>query len=73
MGKVAILTTAQKEELIGEKYNLVSFFNPLLDLNNNWVISEEEIQNCNQDLKPTWFGDLVLSEFKPKKNTSNLT
>ena len=40
---IAILTTEQKDQLIGQTYDGVCFYNPIQDLNDNWIISEEVI------------------------------
>jgi len=64
---VAILTLEQKEQLQGQQYATDSFFNPIQDLNNNWVISVEEIeQNTNVDF--SWLANLKLVEHLPKNN-----
>jgi hypothetical protein len=64
---VAILTLEQKEQLQGQQYATDSYFNPIQDLNNNWVISQEEIeQNTNVDFN--WLANLKLVEHLPKNN-----
>ena len=63
---IAILTLEQKDLLIGQQYTTDSFFNPIQDFNNNWVISQEEIQqNTNEAF--SWLADLELTEYKPKE------
>jgi len=37
---IAILTTEQKDSLIGQTYDGECYFNPIQDMNDNWVISE---------------------------------
>ena len=59
---IAILTTEQKDQLIGQTYDGVCYFNPIEDLNNNWVISEEEVNQSNLE----WLKLLTLSEYEPK-------
>jgi hypothetical protein len=62
---IAIITQQQKDILIGKKFDGIQFFNPVQDLNNNWVISEEEINQCtNADL--LFIKDLVLTVYEPK-------
>lgn len=46
MEKVAILTEEQYNLLVGQEYETDSFFNPVLDCNENWIISEQEIDQC---------------------------
>jgi hypothetical protein len=43
--KVSILTIEQKESLIGQLVQPDWYFNPVLDCDNNWIISQEEIDN----------------------------
>ena len=43
---VAIITQQQKDILVGKTYDGVCFFNPILDLNDNFVISEQEYYYC---------------------------
>jgi hypothetical protein len=70
---IAILTELQKDILIGQTYDGVCFFNPIQDLNNNWVISEIEYYYClglwyldelNAEL--VFIKDLSLSVYEPK-------
>ena len=65
MIQIAILTIEQKDELIGHWYAPDSYFNPIQDANNNWVISIEEIEQC---VNPNylWVKDLKLSPYIPK-------
>jgi len=42
----------------------VQFFNPVQDIDSNWCISVEEIDQCtNVDFQ--WVKDLILSTFNP--------
>jgi hypothetical protein len=41
---VAIITPTQKAELVGHEWEPRSYFNPVQDCYNEWVISEEEVQ-----------------------------
>ena len=43
---VGLLTEKEKEELVGQWYMADSFFNPIQDADDNWVISVEEIAQC---------------------------
>lgn len=61
---IAIITEIQKDSLIGQRFDNVQFFNPVQDIDNNWVISIEEINQCtNIDFQ--WVKDLTLSVFNP--------
>ena len=63
---IAILTIEEKDLLVGQQYTTDSFFNPVQDFDNNWVISQEEIQqNTNEDF--SWLADLKLTQYKPKE------
>jgi hypothetical protein len=62
MIQVAILTETQKEQLIGQQYAPDSYFNPVQDEDNNWVISIEEVQIT--DIQ--WVKELPLIEYKPR-------
>ena len=65
MIQVGLLTETQKDELVGQWYAPDSYFNPIEDADNNWVISQEEMQ---QNINPSfeWVKDLPLIEYKPK-------
>ena len=62
---VGLLTELQKNELIGQLYAPDSYFNPIQDLNDNWVISIEEIE---QTVTPEflWVKDLEMIPYEPK-------
>jgi hypothetical protein len=62
---VGLLTETQKNELIGQLYAPDSYFNPIQDADDNWVISVEEMEYCTN---PTfiWVKDLDLIPYNPK-------
>jgi hypothetical protein len=60
--KVGKLTTEQKDLLIGKEFSVDSFFNPIQDLNNNWVISKQEMDSKKFD----WLKDLEIIEYEIK-------
>jgi len=71
MIQVGLLTLSQKEDLTGQLYDCDSYFNPIQDINDNWIISVEEIeQNENQLL--AWVKDLPLIPFEPKPSPPHL-
>lgn len=65
MIQVGLLTEIQKNELQGQWYAPDSYFNPIQDINGNWVISQEEM-NQNENPSVSWVKDLSLIEYVPK-------
>ena len=65
MIQVGLLTEVQKDELVGQLYAPDSYFNPIQDVNDNWIISQEEMQ---QNVNPSfdWVKDLPLIPYEPK-------
>ena len=60
--KVAILTTEQKNILDKQQFTTRGFFNPVQDVNGDWIISEVEVNECiNTDFM--WVKDLVLTDW----------
>jgi hypothetical protein len=65
MIQVGLLTESQKNELLGQLYDEDSYFNPIQDIDDNWIISVEEMEFCvNPEFQ--WVKDLPLIEYKPK-------
>jgi len=65
MTQVGLLTEAQKDSLIGQLYDDDSYFNPIQDINDNWIISVEEMEFCvNPEFM--WVKDLPLIPYEPK-------
>ena len=65
MIQVGLLTEAQKDSLIGQLYDDDSYFNPIQDINDNWIISVEEMEFCvNPEFM--WVKDLPLIPYEPK-------
>lgn len=62
---VGLLNVEQKESLIGNIYTEDSYFNPIQDIDNNWVISTEEIKYCTNS-EFIWVKELPLIEYNPK-------
>lgn len=66
---VGLLTVAEKDQLVGQWYAPDSFFNPIQDNSNNWIISLEEMNGCiNPDLM--WVKDLDVIPYVPKPTPS---
>ena len=68
--KVRQLTTEQKNLLIGQTWDGVQYFNPTLDANGNWFISNEEYYFCGflrqQELGiDSWFNTLTEIDYNP--------
>ena len=64
---VGLLTELQKDELVGQLYAPYSYYNPIQDFNDNWVISIEEIE---QTIAPEfmWLKDVPLIPYTQKQN-----
>jgi hypothetical protein len=58
---VAQLTPQQAQQLKGIEFATDSFFNPILDKNGNYIISLEEVDQCDIE----WVKLLLLIEFEP--------
>jgi hypothetical protein len=63
---VGLLTEEQKNELAGQTYSADSYFNPIQDFYNNWIISVEEMKATDIE----WVKELELIEYKPKPTPS---
>ena len=62
---VGLLTELQKNEIVGQLYAPDSFFNPILNLTDQWIISVEVMEQCvNPDY--LWVKDLDLIPYEPK-------
>jgi len=65
---VGLLTETDKDLIIGQWYMDDSYFNPIQDNDDRWVISVEEISQCvNPDFM--WVKDLPLIPFNPKPSS----
>ena len=65
MIQVGLLTETQKDSLLGQLYDEDSYFNPIQDINDNWIISIEEMEFCvNPEFM--WVKDLPLIDYEPK-------
>ena len=62
---VGLLTEEEKNKLIGQLYDDDSYFNPIQDANDNWVISVEEMEYCTNE-QFMWVKDLELIPYEPK-------
>jgi hypothetical protein len=66
MTQVGLLTEQQKNELVGQQYTTDSYFNPIQDFQDNWVISVEEINYCTEE-NFEWVKNLSLIDYLPKQ------
>ena len=65
MTQVGLLTETQKDSLVGQMYDEDSYFNPIQDISDQWIISTEEMDFCvNPEF--IWVKDLPLIDYKPK-------
>lgn len=71
MIEVGLLTEAEKDSLVGQQYAPDSYFNPIQDLYDQWVISIEEMDFCvNPEFQ--WVKDLPLIPYEPKPSPPDL-
>jgi hypothetical protein len=64
MIEVGLLTETQKNQLVGQLYDSDSYFNPIQDIDSNWIISTEEMDQ-NENPQFIWVRELPLIEYKP--------
>jgi len=65
MTQVGLLTETQKDSLVGQLYDEDSYFNPIQDDFDQWIISVEEMEFCvNPEFM--WVKDLPLIDYEPK-------
>jgi hypothetical protein len=60
---VALLTASQKKLIEGKEFAANSLFNPIQDIDGNWIISVEETHQVNKKFE--WVKDLPLIDYKP--------
>lgn len=60
--KVRKLTLEQKNQLVGQTWDGVQYFNPTLDANGNWFISNEEVNGCTTI---AWLSTLPEIDYNP--------
>jgi hypothetical protein len=64
---VGLLTKEQKDLLVGQLYAPYSYYNPIQDLNDNWIISVGEIEQCTKE-EFMWLKDVPLIPYEQKQN-----
>ena len=65
MEQVAQLTIEQKDQLSGQTYTTDSYFNPIQDCNDIWIISSQEIEFCDNP-QFQWVKELPLIDYCKK-------
>lgn len=65
---VGLLTLDQYQQIVGQLYDEDSYFNPVQDANDDWVISTEEMQFCT-NIEFLWVKNLPLIEYITKTIT----
>jgi hypothetical protein len=63
--KVRKITVEQKDLLIGQTFDGVQYFNPTLDANGNWFISNEEVNGCTHEGVNEWIHELEEIDYNP--------
>jgi hypothetical protein len=63
--KVRQLNLEQKDLLLGKTYDGVQFFNPTLDADGNWFISNEEVAQTTNEEFTSWINDLTEIDYNP--------
>ena len=63
---VGLLTELQKDELVGQLYAPYSYYNPIQDFNDNWIISVEEIEQTRTP-EFMWLKDVPLIPYTQKQ------
>jgi hypothetical protein len=63
--QVGLLSPEQKDLLVGQQFDVDSYFNPMQDAEDNWIISQEEMQYCVVE-QFSWVKELPLIEYHVK-------
>jgi hypothetical protein len=66
---VGILTEEQKDSIVGQQFTTDSFFNPIQDKWDNWIISVEEMAYCTNSTF-LWVKELDLIPYERKEYPS---
>ena len=65
MTYVGLLTEQQAIDITDQLYMPDSYFHPIQDKNDNWVISQEEMDQC-ENIDFMWVKDLTLIVYEAK-------
>jgi hypothetical protein len=63
MIQVYQLTSEQQEQLIGVEFIPDNLFNPIQDIDGNWIITEEEVSQSTIG----WVKELPQIDYRPKQ------
>jgi hypothetical protein len=63
--KVRKINLEQKDLLIGQTWDGVQYFNPTLDADGNWFISNEEVNGCTHESIVEWIHELEEIDHNP--------
>ncbi len=62
---VGLLTPEEKNKIEGQQYAPDCYFNPIQDINNDWIISTQEMEFCT-NTEFNFVKNLPLIEYLPK-------
>lgn len=62
---VGALTSEQAQSLQSQTWQVDSYFNPIQDINDQWVLSAEEIAYCSNP-EFLWVKELDMIQYEPK-------
>lgn len=65
MENVYKLIEEQKDQLVGQTWDGVQYFNPTQDADGNWFISVEEVNGCTHQGANEWIHELPLIPYNP--------
>jgi hypothetical protein len=63
---VGLLTELQKDDLVGQLYAPYSYYNPIQDFYDNWIISVGEIECAKEEF--IWLKNVPLIPYTQKQN-----
>lgn len=66
MIEVGLLTIEEKDQLIGQLFSADSTFYPIQDAEDNWVISQQEMEQCTNP-NYLWVKTLPLIPYQIKE------
>ena len=62
---VRLLTEEHKDLLTGQAWDSETYFNPTIDANGNWFISQEEVNGCIYQSQYPFLASLELIPYNP--------